>query len=192
VTPTFDYATATPGEILAEANRRDDLRRRGLPIAPRVEWLDMDRVQRRRLPELPDSDISQFDNRTARRLRLPWSTLVPDNQRMAPALRGKRAVLVMTKVYRNAKKRAARALCDQNAFPPLSGPVAVRALLFEPDRRTRRDVANYSKLVHDALVTGGVLVDDSQIDELHWARAGVDIDAPRLELLVEPLLRGAP
>jgi len=52
---------------------------------------------------------------------------------------------------------------------PIKGPVAVTLVLHPPDRR-RRDVDNVLKAVLDALVKGGVLRDDSQVEELHVVR----------------------
>lgn len=127
-------------------------------------------------------------------LELPWSHLIGDNERFAPAIRivrgNPRAVLVMTAAYRTAKKRAVHELQRQFAagaidWPPISRPVRVTACLVEPDRRTRRDVGNYVKAVHDCLTNAQVIADDSLINELRWSRAGVDIDRPRLELYVE-------
>ena len=136
-------------------------------------------------PRLP-GEPGRSPRPDAVRVRLDWSMLCPDNQRFAPALRRGKPVLVMTQAYRTAKQKAKEALSREHPFT-FTGPVRVVAMLFEPDRRTRRDLANYAKLAHDALTAAGILLDDSQIDDVRWIRARVDIDAPRLELVVEAL-----
>lgn len=52
----------------------------------------------------------------------------------------------------------------------LSGPVAVALFLYPPDRR-RRDLDNVVKAVLDALVSGGLLKDDSQVVELRVVKS---------------------
>lgn len=52
---------------------------------------------------------------------------------------------------------------------PYRGPVAITVLAWPPDRR-RRDIDNLTKPLLDALVHGGVLADDHQVDELHVVR----------------------
>lgn len=189
----FDFATASPAEVRAEVARRAARRAAGLPLTadahvPRgeVQLVQDGRVRGRVVNCAIELDRPLTAPLPAR-LRIAWSMLAGDNARWAPALRGKKPVLVMTAVYRTAKKKATKALVDQNDQPPMTGRVKVTALLFEPDRRTRRDIANYAKLVHDCLTDAGVVQDDSQIDDVRWIRAGVDIDAPRLELVVEAL-----
>lgn len=54
---------------------------------------------------------------------------------------------------------------------------------------SRNSCSDYAKLVHDAL-TGLAFVDDSQLDDVHWIRAGVDIDRPRLSLELTALAPG--
>lgn len=121
---------------------------------------------------------------------LPWSHLLADNRKYAPALnKERRPCIILTKDYRQAKKRAVDALQEQLAgCKPIVGPVTLEARFWEPDRRWRRDITNYAKLVHDAL-NGLAYLDDSLIDEAQWIRAGVDIDRPRLELTITSRLR---
>lgn len=117
-------------------------------------------------------------------IRLPWSCLVADNEKYAPALRGKRAVMILTAKYRAGKKKAERLVAEQISSTSLFvGPCALQATLFEPNRHVRRDVTNYAKLVHDALI-GRAYLDDSQLYDVRWIRGPVDVDAPRLDLSV--------
>ncbi|HEY2851152.1 MAG TPA: RusA family crossover junction endodeoxyribonuclease [Gemmatimonadaceae bacterium] len=100
-------------------------------------------------------------------------------------------MLILSAAYRAGKKKAEDELRDQmtnGAYPvhPLQGRLMLVARMFEPNRSSRRDIANYAKMVHDAL-TGIVYEDDSQLDRVTWIRAGVDIDRPRLELTITVL-----
>lgn len=141
------------------------------------------------LIELPQPKALRRTQDAAREITvlLPWSMLVPDNERMAPAMRGKRAALVMALEYRNAKKRAAALARTQVSIAPFTGPVKLVARLIEPNNH-RRDLTNYVKLVHDAL-TGVAFLDDSQIVEAHWIKQGVNIDAPGLDIRITAALR---
>jgi Holliday junction resolvase RusA-like endonuclease len=127
-----------------------------------------------------------------RQITLPWSALLGDNAKYAPAHRGQKPVIILTLAYRTAKARAQLTIERQLiGLTPLEGPCSLCARMIEPDRRTRRDIANYAKLVHDAL-TGWAFVDDSQLDDVRWIRAGVDIDRPRLELTITAIRASTP
>lgn len=123
---------------------------------------------------------------TDRRVVLPWSCLVSDNQRVSPAVRGRRAVIIQTAAYRTAKREARAIVAAALVYGPLEGPVSILAEFFEPNRSRGRDISNYAKLVHDAL-SGFAYVDDKQIDEVRWIRGPVCVDAPRLVITVRPL-----
>ncbi|MCE9530367.1 MAG: RusA family crossover junction endodeoxyribonuclease [Planctomycetes bacterium] len=58
------------------------------------------------------------------------------------------------------------AILSRRHQQPFPGPVAIDVKLFPPDRR-RRDLDNSFKSLFDSLQHGGLLVDDSQIVELH-------------------------
>jgi len=177
---TLDWSTASIEERVAEVARRNRNRAAGRsptddgPVV-KPEWATR------------AVDAVMAPARSARRICvLPWSMLVPDNQRFAPALRmvrGKpKAVLVMTKEYRAAKKRAVVCLSEQRT-ETITVPCRLVATLYEPNTH-RRDLANYAKLTHDALTDAKIIADDSLIADVRWMRAGVDIDHPRLELIL--------
>ena len=162
----FDYLTATPAEIREEAARRRTALTSGVPFVDRQQ------------PSAADAGM--------RCVRLPWSVLIADNAKYSTMVGSgnERGRIWLTEEYRLAKHHASLKASEQlTGLAPLEGPVALEALLFEPDRKRMRDLSNYSKLVHDAL-NGLAYVDDRQIDRLTWIRAGVDIDAPRLEVTV--------
>lgn len=113
----------------------------------------------------------------------PWSCLVSDDKRFAPALRGDKAALVMTEAYREAKKKAEPIAINAAAgFSPRSGALELIAKVYVPDNH-RRDVQNFSKCLLDVL-SGVIYKDDSQLEKTTIERAGVDCDAPRAEVLI--------
>ena len=62
------------------------------------------------------------------------------------------------------------AMFDQlRGYPKLSGRLAVTLAVNPPDRR-RRDLDNMPKALLDALTHAQVILDDSQIDDLHIVR----------------------
>jgi Holliday junction resolvase RusA-like endonuclease len=116
---------------------------------------------------------------------------VPDNAKYAAGIKAGGAFILLSTEYRNGKNKAVEQVEEQmRALKAERFPIAVKlrieARMFEPNRSKRRDISNYTKLVHDAL-TGIVYADDSQLDRVLWVRAGVDIDRPRLELEVSVL-----
>lgn len=174
----------TVAERSAEVDRRNINRRAGRSVT------DDGPAGREVAVELPEMCARRLAVACAE-LVLPWSFLVPDNAKYAPAYRGGRPVLILSAAYRAGKKKAEDELRDQmtnGAYPvhPLQGRLMLVARMFEPNRSSRRDIANYAKMVHDAL-TGIVYEDDSQLDRVTWIRAGVDIDRPRLELTITVL-----
>lgn len=66
------------------------------------------------------------------------------------------------------------------------GRKAVRVLIdaWMPDNR-RRDLDNVLKATCDAIQHARILEDDSQIVDLHIRRAGIDREAPRVEITME-------
>lgn len=62
--------------------------------------------------------------------------------------------------------------CSQQGVVALEGRLAVHVALFPPDRR-QRDIDNILKALLDACEHAGCYESDSQIDELHVIRQGV-------------------
>jgi Holliday junction resolvase RusA-like endonuclease len=120
-------------------------------------------------------------------VRIPWSHLVSDNAKLRAALDKKgRPTVVLTPDYREAKKRIGE-LCAEamDGRPALTVPLRLVAQVWVPNNH-RRDVVNFSKALHDAMA-GTIFEDDSQLHDVRWIRAGVDVDAPRCELTITPL-----
>lgn len=172
-----DLSQMSPSEMIAEAERRTVRRRAGLPLedeSPRTAAY----VQ-----------VIEGSFRGMRKVTLPWSVLVPDNERARPTTRAgafghRTPLLALTTRYKKAKGEARKLLkTDCGGLLPLSGRISIEATLYEPNASRTRDVSNYAKLVHDAM-SGIVYTDDGQIDDLHWRRGLPDIDRPRLELTV--------
>lgn len=128
------------------------------------------------------------------RLSLPWSCLVSDNDKHRAQLRGTgpsaKAVMVITRSYATAEERIhALALQRMDGASPAAEPLALHARVWMPDERVH-DLTNSCKLVHDAL-EGTVYQNDRWLYDVRWTRAGVDVDAPRCELMIWPLARAA-
>ena len=103
------------------------------------------------------------------------------------------AKTVLAKAQREYRQRVQRALPWQelhdDAAPlaalalPLTGRLAVALRFYEPNR-LKRDLDNLPKAALDALTHAGLWGDDSQIDCLMLARAGVSQERPRVVVRV--------
>lgn len=120
-------------------------------------------------------------------LTVPWSALVSDNDKYAPALRGTKPVIILTERYRKAKQRVQEVARDVVRGAPLAIPLALHARVWVPDNRPGHDVCNFAKCCHDAL-EGIVYVRDEWLHDPRWTRAGVDVDRPRAEIRITPFL----
>jgi Holliday junction resolvase RusA-like endonuclease len=119
-------------------------------------------------------------------LRIPWSALVSDNVKSRAARRGEKATVVLTPEYREARDRIKVLAADVMAGrPPYAVPLSFTARVWVPNHH-RRDVVNFSKALQDAM-NAVVYEDDCWLYETHWIRAGVDVDAPRCEVVIAPL-----
>lgn len=80
------------------------------------------------------------------------------------------------------------AVARQLAGVPGFGAASVRLLakVCPPDGR-RRDLSNAIKVLEDALVGGGVMDDDQQVDELHWYRGPIDRPHGYVDVTVEAI-----
>ncbi len=102
-------------------------------------------------------------------LTLPWPPSVNTYWRHPTkgALAGRALISEKGRDYRIA---AGVAMFDQlRRYPGLAGRLAVTLACNPPDRR-RRDLDNVPKALLDALTHGQVILDDSQIDDLHIVR----------------------
>lgn len=115
-------------------------------------------------------------------IRIPWSALVSDNEKYTVA----NGRIVLTEGYRTAKKAIGERAADaMGGFPHYSGPLTLTARVWMPDNRPH-DLTNFCKVVHDG-IEHVVYHNDSQLHDVRWIRAGVDVDAPRCELTISPL-----
>lgn len=112
---------------------------------------------------------------------LPFSALVPDNQRHGVVVIGGKPRILLTSKYRKAKEQVVLLLwAQQGKEPMLRGELGMLARMYVPDKR-RRDVLNYSKLVNDSLAHVAY-EDDSQLRDVRWVHGGIDREDPRLEI----------
>jgi Holliday junction resolvase RusA-like endonuclease len=119
-------------------------------------------------------------------LTLPWSTLASDNVKHRAMLRGSQPAMVINRGYADAfEKIHDLATLRVNHAQPAAEPLALVARVWMPDNRVH-DLTNSCKLVHDAL-EGAVYENDRWLHDVHWIRAGVDVDAPRAEITIRPL-----
>jgi Holliday junction resolvase RusA-like endonuclease len=114
---------------------------------------------------------------------LPWSMVMHDNHRLMPVRTKKSVRLITSREYREAKERAEWEIKQQWRAPKLEGDVILRARAFFPNKQ-KRDVANYRKLITDAM-SGICYVDDSQLKSETWERIGVAPHNPRIEITLE-------
>lgn len=122
-------------------------------------------------------------------LTIPWDVLVPDNAKYGATLMNRKPRLYTTTEYKHAHKWIYEiAMVAMKGSRPLQGTLALKAVMYEPNRSRVRDLSNYCKLVHDGL-SGEVYDDDGQLDDVQWIRGGVDKDNPRVEITVSPLLQ---
>lgn len=124
------------------------------------------------------------------RILIPWSHLVSDNERKEPYLvhvDGKPAARMrLSRKYAAALERIQQLARNKvGDAAAVAMPLAIRGLVWVPDERPH-DVANFEKLVHDAL-EGPLYTNDRWLHDIHWTRAGVDVDAPRAEITITPI-----
>jgi len=176
-------------ELAAEARRRQERRAQGLPLHDDASIPDDGSTSVRAsvafVPYQDPADPWVMGTATVRRVSIPWSLLVSDNDRMQPVVREGMPRLVLSKRYKEAKQAVRVLLIAQtNSQAPLMGRVRVTATFIEPNAHRVRDLSNFAKFVHDAL-SSIAYVDDGQIDVLTWRRSAPCIDRPRLEIAVE-------
>lgn len=182
----MDLSKMTPTEIIAEAERRTVRRKQGLILEGNPA--PASHIKAAFVAYQDPSDWWVQATPHMRRLSLPWSLLVSDNERSQPIVLGNGKLRFVASAKYKAAKQAARELLTQQVGgnPPLAGRVRVTATLIEPNASRTRDLSNFAKLVNDVM-SGIVYVDDGQIDSLTWQRGVPDIDRPRLLLAVEEI-----
>lgn len=125
------------------------------------------------------------------RMSIPWSSLCSDNERKTAALTRLADGSVYPRLMTSRRYKAAqdairdRARAVVGLARPVDYPLRIEARIWLPPAR-RNDPLNFAKVVHDAL-EGIVYDNDNQLHDVHWIRAGVDIDAPRAEITITPL-----
>lgn len=145
--------------------------------------------QRQTAQEVPDTLVVPPATTWPLRFVIPWSRLCTDNEKYAPTKdRNGQARIILTGRYRDCKA-AVRALAREamGGAPPLDVPLRLQGAVFFPDARTHAvDATNCAKLVHDACESA-VYVNDRQLYDARWYRAGVDVDRPRAEITITPM-----
>lgn len=173
---SFDIRTAKPAEVRAEAERRKRNVEAGR--APTDDgWpqqtFHANNGMSATIYHGRDANVREY------RLTLSWSCLVSDNKR--PRLSLKRSA--GGTVYAQTKAKAQQALSEQlGGCAPFTGTVWLTARFTEPNK-VQRDILNFAKMIADAL-KGLAYVDDAQISKAIFERAGVDVDAPHVELII--------
>lgn len=125
------------------------------------------------------------------RVVLPWSALVSDDAKYAPARDANmRAKIILKDGYRVAKAKARAAArvamtVEGTTFEPLALPLSFVARVWVPDNH-RRDVVNFGKCCLDAFEKV-IYADDRWLYDTRWIRSGVDCDRPRAEIEVRAL-----
>ena len=124
-------------------------------------------------------------------LLLPWSYLVSDNAKYVARIAGTMdkpvPKLNLSPEYRRGKGLVHDAARTKlGLVEPAAIPLALEARVWVPDEIRAHDVPNFAKCVHDAL-EGVVYVKDRWLYRAVWERVGVDVDAPRCELRINPL-----
>lgn len=79
---------------------------------------------------------------------------------------------MLSRKGREYRRAVSEQLFDGKTRHPLEQRLALHLHVYPPDRR-KRDLDNPLKAVLDALQKAGVLLDDSQIDNLHVHRRSV-------------------
>lgn len=89
----------------------------------------------------------------------------------------------LTERSREFKRTAYQAIAPYAPHKPSEKRIAVEVTYY-PARKGDSDIDNRSKLVMDALQEARVIVDDSQIDEIHNYRGKEIIPGGRVDLIV--------
>ena len=101
---------------------------------------------------------------------LPWPPSV--NRYYRSISKGKLAGRVLVSQEGRAFRQEVAAMLERRQMRPIKDRLRVTIAAYPPDRR-RRDLDNLLKASLDALVFGGAIEDDSQIDDLRIWRGEV-------------------
>lgn len=126
------------------------------------------------------------------KLLLPWSHLVSDNVRkmaVAKMVNGKPvAEMMLTSEYRRCKGLIRDKAKAQLGYVELATyPLKLEAAVWVPDDVRAHDVPNFQKCTLDAL-EGIVYTKDRWVYDSRFYRVGVDVDAPRADVIITPVL----
>lgn len=118
---------------------------------------------------------------------LPWSALASDNLRKGVVGASSREKQGR---YDDALARARVLAREAYQGEPFAGPARISCVFYMPDN-ARRDVANFSKALFDALKSV-VIIDDywQVLQDVRLRVAGIDADRPRCEITLEALIDG--
>ena len=181
--PRLDAPTSIHGPVRLDAD----------PSAP-ARWFELQQkagpagsIAREQLEHLEAPPITVWPVR----ILIPWSYLVSDNERKEPYLvqDGGRVVARMrlSRKYANALSAIGQLARNKvGECEPYAGPLAIEVRVWVPGNSAHHDIANFCKLVHDALERV-VYRNDTWLHDIHWRRCGVDVDAPRAEISLTPL-----
>jgi Holliday junction resolvase RusA-like endonuclease len=172
----------------------DDLRERiraqygeGIPVSGQYRTRDAGKAARREETAGREETAARIRMVWPVTLHLPWSTLISDNKKFRAVQRGDQAIMAINAGYREAAERIRElAMSKAAGAQPAAEPLQVTARVWFPDNGVR-DMTNWSKLVFDAM-KGTVYEDDRWLHDVRWIRLGVDVDAPRAEITITPLL----
>lgn len=128
-------------------------------------------------------ELARIELERPLRLVVTFDALESDNKRTAPMGAAKRKA---GQKYREARARFRQQLRDQYQAAPVSVPVRIHALVWFPDLQAR-DVCNYAKIIGDALKDIVIADDRWTVARSNTQEAaGVDVDNPRCEIMIEP------
>jgi crossover junction endodeoxyribonuclease RusA len=118
-------------------------------------------------------------------LKLPWP---PTLNHYYVAIKGRKVLSKGGRDYHEVVRR----LCVDGLGWPKAGPywngqrIELTMMLYSPDKR-KYDIDNRIKAVQDALTKSGVWTDDSQIDQLHVIRGGVDREDAHVMVMIREI-----
>lgn len=175
--------------LLSPEEQMKSLVRQGVPRdkAERAVFLSQNHNARDHMSNRTREPEETVDIAWPLMLTVPWSALVSDDERFG-VIDGR---MILQKRYREAREKirqlASRAI-DGAALA--AEPLSLTVYVWVPDNRIH-DITNFCKIVHDGLEKGAI-ENDRWLHDVHWIRAGVDVDHPRAELTLHSITTGTP